>query len=97
MPEALAAWTHFKGLSAALDCSGSTPAQLAALAALGPQGTLVQVGTATRPLPLQTNDLLGRELRIIGNSVYKAFEFEEMTGFIRDFATGQFLEMSLWT
>jgi D-arabinose 1-dehydrogenase-like Zn-dependent alcohol dehydrogenase len=81
-PQALTEWTGNQGLTAALDCSGSTPAQLAALNALGPQGTLVQVGTATRALPLQTNDLLGREIRIIGNSVYKAFEFEEMTDFI---------------
>jgi 2-desacetyl-2-hydroxyethyl bacteriochlorophyllide A dehydrogenase len=81
-PQALTEWTRNQGLTAALDCSGSTAAQLAALNALGPQGTLVQVGTATRPLPLQTNDLLGREIRIIGNSVYKAFEFEEMTDFI---------------
>ena len=70
-------WFHL-----VLECSASAPAIAMALAALRPQGTLVQVGVqGDTAVPL--NVIVGKELRIHGSHRF-VDEFTEAVGIIRE-------------
>jgi propanol-preferring alcohol dehydrogenase len=78
----LVAWSGGRGVDAVLECSGSGKAVRQALDALGPQGTLVFVGGGS-PIEASSNELLGRELKLLGTSVYRPSELELMIDLIQ--------------
>lgn len=76
-------WSGGRGVNVALECSGTGPAVRGCLDVLGPEGTLVFVGGGAR-IDAKSDDLLGRELRLVGTSVYRPSEFYAFTRLIED-------------
>ncbi|WP_425098072.1 L-idonate 5-dehydrogenase [Tropicibacter sp. S64] len=78
------------------ECSGATPAIVGAMAAIRPQGRIVQVGTGGQAsVPLSS--IVGKELTWQGTQRFRHFEFNEAVRLIRTgglsvkpMVTGQF-------
>ncbi|KUF08669.1 L-idonate 5-dehydrogenase [Pseudoponticoccus marisrubri] len=81
--DAMAAYGAEKGhFHVAFECSAAAPAQHAAIAALRPQGALVQLGIAG-DLPLPVNVVVGKEIRVQGSFRFHA-EFAEAVSAIAE-------------
>lgn len=76
-------WSGGRGLQAVIECSGSSQAARQGLDALGARGVMVFVGAGSE-LTLSSNDLLGREVKLLGSSVYRPSEFQLLVDFICD-------------
>jgi len=82
-PQALDPYCADKGsFDVAFECSAAAPALRAAIAAVRPQGTIVQVGV-TGDLPLPVNLLVGKEIRLVGTHRFDA-EFARAVRLIDD-------------
>lgn len=83
VPGALLGWTEGRGLDAALECVGSEAAAQQALAALRKRGTLVVVGVSHELTLNPWEDLICRELTILGTRNFNTGEFDEMVALVR--------------
>lgn len=82
-PQALDPRSADKGsFDVAFECSAAAPALRTAIAAVRPQGTVVQVGV-TGDLPLPVNLLVGKEIRLVGTHRFDA-EFARAVRLIDD-------------
>lgn len=82
-PQALEPYCADKGsFDVAFECSAAAPALRTAVAAVRPQGTIVQVGV-TGDLPLPVNLLVGKEIRLVGTHRFDA-EFAQAVRLIDD-------------
>lgn len=82
-PQALDPYCTDKGcFDVAFECSAAAPALRTAIAAVRPQGTIVQVGV-TGDLPLPVNLLVGKEIRLVGTHRFDA-EFVQAVRLIDD-------------
>lgn len=80
-PEGLVPWQAGKGLcDVAFECSAAAPALRSAIAAVRPQGTIVQVGV-TGDLAVPINLLVGKEIALAGSHRFDA-EYAEAVGLI---------------
>lgn len=81
--EAMKAYAEGKGyFDVVFECSGAAPAIAGAIAALRPQGRLVQVGIGGEtPVPL--NAIVGKEITYQGTQRFRHVEFHEAVRLIR--------------
>jgi threonine dehydrogenase-like Zn-dependent dehydrogenase len=80
---ALMDWTGGCGIDVAFDCVGSQVVARQALAALKKRGTLVVVGVSHALTLNPWEDLICRELTILGTRNYNTAEFDEMVALVR--------------
>lgn len=82
-PQALAAYEADKGhFDIAFECSAAAPALRGAIAAVRPQGAIVQVGVAG-DLPVPINLLVGKEIALIGTHRFHG-EYAQAVAMIDD-------------
>jgi len=83
LPDALAAWTQGRGIDAAFDCVGSQVVAEQGLAALRRRGKLVVVGVSHELVLNPWEDLICRELTVLGTRNFNTAEFDEMVALVQ--------------
>jgi threonine dehydrogenase-like Zn-dependent dehydrogenase len=81
--EALAAWTHGRGIDAAFECVGSQVVADQGLTSLKERGKLVVVGVSHQLTLNPWEQLICRELTILGTRNFNAAEFDEMVALVQ--------------
>lgn len=81
--EEIRQWSGGRGADVVLECSGSSKAMQQAVQAAGPQTAVVFVGGGG-VLETPVAELLAKELKLYGSSVYKPHEFDDMLRLIRE-------------
>jgi propanol-preferring alcohol dehydrogenase len=80
---ALQDWTGGRGLDAAFDCVGSEAAAQQALDAVKVRGTVVIVGVSHRLTVNPWEQLICREVTVLGTRSFNTAEYDEMIAFVR--------------
>lgn len=75
--------TNGRGARGVVECSGSGVARTQAPTVAGRGATVVYVGAGTKDLKVNFGDLLGKDLRLRGNSVYSYATYYEAVEFLQ--------------
>lgn len=76
--EALSAFTDGAGLTAAIDCSGSTIAHNMALDAVRPNGKVALIGELRESTIRPSEQLIRKQITLMGSWYFNAFEYAEI-------------------
>jgi threonine dehydrogenase-like Zn-dependent dehydrogenase len=83
LQSALLDWTHGRGLEAAFDCVGNEAVAQQALAAVQVRGTVVIVGVSHKLTVNPWEQLICREVTILGTRSFKLADYDEMIALVR--------------
>jgi propanol-preferring alcohol dehydrogenase len=83
-PPEIEAFTQGAGLSAAIDCSGNAAAQNMALDSVRPLGSVAFVGEARETTIRPSDQLIRKQIRLIGSWYFNVAEYPEITRVLLD-------------
>ena len=81
--EAIRELTGGKGARGVVECSGNAIARKQAAQVAGRNGTVVYVGGGSPDLTINIGDLMGKNITILGNSVYPVNAYYDMVEFVQ--------------
>ena len=80
---AVRAFSGGDGVHVSIDTSGSTQARTAAIEALRPHGTFIEVGLGSETVYRLSGPLNMREITLTGSWIFKLYEWEDLLAFVR--------------